>query len=83
LENTYAATDIEHALQTYKTVHGNLREMPLDFTIPDEENSPYPLQMVGAPLGKLLDEIRKRTLYFNAADQKSRWSKLAVWLDKS
>ncbi len=76
----YSATDIERSLQIYLDMHGHLN-IPEDYIVPiisSGDDTTFPSNMIGSPLGTLLRLIKTRRLYFNPHDVNKRWRKLNI-----
>jgi hypothetical protein len=83
MKNRYSATDIENACRTFKQRHLHL-QVPPHFVISDEETEGsflYPKNMLGAPLGHIVQLIRSRRLYFTSPDWRLHWRPLGLTLD--
>jgi hypothetical protein len=71
--------DVYDCFQIYVDyVDRNIDEMPIDYVI--KENV-FPLQMMHAPLGELLDKIKRRELFFDIYLVK-RWKKLGISFER-
>lgn len=79
----YSATDIERSLEVYAARYGNL-VIPQDFVIVQNfvDEPMFPANMIGAPLGHLLELIKTRRLHFNPTDVSARWRKLNINFEK-
>ncbi len=65
----------------YKSVNGNL-DIPLDFVITKDSVHIYKPYLIEAPLGKILDQIKQRKLFFTSIDVRERWRKLGIKFER-
>lgn len=53
-------------------------DIPLDFIVTDDISHLYKPHLKGAPLGKILEQIKLRRLHFTCIDVRERWRKLGI-----